>query len=90
MKNIHILLLALLFISCTEPKYRYIGQTIIDGKVSATQKGSYGRNGTNPIIWVQDSISTQEITIPFEFEGKWKVGDSCLLIIEKYEIVKEK
>lgn len=83
------LLLTLFLASCTEPKYKYIGQTVIDGKVSATQKGSYGRGGTNPIIWVQDSIYTQEITIPFKFEGRWKVGDSCLLIIEKYEIVKE-
>jgi hypothetical protein len=29
--------------------------------------------------------ATKEVKIPFEYEGRWKVGDSCLLIIEKYK-----
>jgi hypothetical protein len=85
MKNIHILLLALLFISCTEPKYTHIGQKIIDGKVSATAKGHRGRAATLPKIWVQNATETKEVEIPFEYESRWKVGDSCLLIIEKYK-----
>lgn len=28
---------------------------------------------------------TKEVDIPYEYEGRWKVGDSCLLIIEKYK-----
>ena len=84
MKNIHILL-ALLFVSCTESKYTNIGQEIIDGKVSATKEGSVGTYADNPRIWVQTATTTKEIQIPFEYEGKWKVGDSCLLIIEKYK-----
>ena len=85
MKNIHVLILSILFISCTEPKYTHIGQEIIDGKVSATQKGVYGKYGTFPKIWVQTPTNTKEVEIPFEYEGRWKVGDSCLLIIEKYK-----
>ena len=25
------------------------------------------------------------VEIPFEYENRWKIGDSCLLIIEKYK-----
>jgi hypothetical protein len=88
MKNIYILILAIIFISCEQPKYTSIGQEIIDGKVSATKNGieAYGRGSIDnlPKIWVQNATETKEVQIPFEYEGRWKVGDSCLLIIEKY------
>jgi hypothetical protein len=87
MKNIHILILALLFVSCTEPKYTHIGQEIIDGRVSALKRGkgaTYGSPAYLPKIWVQNATETKEVQIPFEYRNKWKVGDSCLLIIEKY------
>lgn len=89
MKKVYLILVSILVLSCTEPKYVHIGQTIIDGKVSATQEATYGRGGRYAKIWVQNSTSTQEVEIPNEFDGRWKVGDSCLLIIEKYEIIKE-
>ena len=84
-------LIVLMLLSCSEPKYRSIGQEIIDGKVSATKTGyRSGRGGSAlPKIWVQNATNTQEVNIPFEYEGRWKVGDSCLLIIQKYEIIKE-
>jgi hypothetical protein len=87
MKNIYILFLAILFISCEEPKYTHIGQEIIDGKVSATKKAIIGGRSHSylPRIWVQNATETVEVEIPFEYEGRWKVGDSCLLIIEKYK-----
>lgn len=85
-----ILVFSLLLISCTEPKYVHIGQEIIDGKVSATKEGRGGRTVTSPKIWVQTATTTKEVEIPFEYDGRWKVGDSCLLIIEKYEVVKDK
>lgn len=81
----HILLISILLFSCTHPKYEHIGQEIIDGKVSATKEGTVGRFSTFPKIWVQNATNTQEVEIPFEYDGKWKVGDSCLLIIEKYK-----
>ena len=85
MKNIYILFLAILFISCEKPKYTHIGQEIIDGKVSATENNIQHRGYTEkPKIWVQNATETVEVEIPFEYEGRWKVGDSCLLIIEKY------
>ena len=82
MNKILILTMLLLF-SCGQPKYTHIGQEVIDGKVSAVQKGERG-GYTYPKIWVQNATQTVEVTIPFEFDGRWKVGDSCLLIIEKY------
>ena len=85
MRTLFTILLAMLFVSCTETEYTYIGQEIIDGKVSATKKGEHGRYLKYPKIWVQNATNTQEVEIPFEYEGRWEVGDSCLLIIEKYK-----
>jgi hypothetical protein len=85
MKTSKILLLLLLF-GCSNPDYEKIGQQIIHGKVSAIKEGTSGRVSRYPKIWVQNSTNTAEIEIPFEYEGRWKVGDSCLLIIEKYKI----
>lgn len=87
MRNIYLLILLILSISCQEPKYKNIGQEIIDGKVSATENGIEGRIPILPSIWVQTAYTTKKVYIPFKYQGKWKVGDSCLLIIEKYEIV---
>ena len=89
MKNINVLLISILFFSCTKLKYERIGQEIIDGKVSAIQNGSPGRVAKLPKIWVQNATNTQEIEIPYEYEGRWKVGDSCLLIIEKYKEIQD-
>lgn len=91
MKNLILLITSLVLLSCTQPKYKSIGQEIIDGKVSAIKEGiPYSRgSGNSPKIWVQNATETKEVEIPFEYEGRWKVGDSCLLIIEKYEIIKE-
>lgn len=86
MKNIQILLLVIIFSSCTEPKYTHIGQEIIDGKVSATREGHVGRGTSQrPTLWIQTATTTKEVDIPYEYEERWKVGDSCLLIIEKYK-----
>jgi len=53
--------------------------------VSAIQQGHRGRSSVLPKIWVQNDKKTIEVSIPFAYENKWKVGDSCLLIIEKYK-----
>jgi hypothetical protein len=91
MKTIYLLITSLVLLSCTQPKYKSIGQEIIDGKVSAIKEGSIGSRAGNyfPKIWVQTTTTTKEVEIPYEYENRWKVGDSCLLIIEKYEIIKE-
>ncbi len=90
MKTIYLLITTLMLLSCTQPKYKSIGQEIIDGKVSSTQKGnSDPRHFYYSKIWVQNAKETKEVIIPFEYVNRWKVGDSCLLIIEKYEIIKE-
>jgi hypothetical protein len=92
MKNIFLTTLILLFISCQEPKYKYIGQEVVDGKVSATKASEQLGRGAelNPKIWIQTPTTTREVSIPFEYEGRWKVGDSCLLIVQKYAEIKEK
>jgi hypothetical protein len=82
------LLLPLLFFSCQkDADLQYLGQEIIDGKVSASENGHSGRFSTYPKIWVQNATNTKEVEIPFQYEGRWKVGDSCLLIIKKYKEV---
>lgn len=93
MKKLLLLLACIALTSCQEDgKLAYIGQEIIDGKVSATKKGyQSGRGGSeHPKIWVQNATTTECVEIPFEYEGRWKVGDSCLLIIEKYKEIPEK
>ena len=86
MKNTYTLILIMLLVSCTEPEYTYIGQEIIDGRVSAVKEGvNNARFPSSPKIWVQTSTTTKEVEIPFAYEGRWNVGDSCLLIIEKYK-----
>lgn len=86
------LLTCIILSSCNNGNLEYIGQEIIDGKVSATESGVPFSRGTGnyPRIWIQTPTVTQEVEIPFEYEGKWKVGDSCLLIIEKYKEIPEK
>lgn len=91
MKQIITIITLLLLFSCSNPKYKHIEQEIINGKISAKENGI--RGGTYlpthlPKIWIQNATQTKEVKIPFEYEGRWKVGDSCLLIIEKYEVIK--
>jgi len=83
MKKLLLLLIPFLF-SC-EGELSYIGQEIIDGKISAINKGHRGRYSTLPEIYVQSPTATKKVRIPFEYENRWKVGDTCLLIIEKYK-----
>jgi hypothetical protein len=74
--------------SCSTPKYELIETEIIDGKVSAIKPGDDGRYGVSPTlpkIWVQNATNTVQVSVPFEYEDRWQVGDDCLLIIEKYK-----
>lgn len=82
------LLTCIILSSCNNGNLEYIGQEIVDGKVSATEEGhggGYGLPAEFPKIWVQNATTTRKIEVPFKYEGRWKVGDSCLLIIEKYK-----
>ena len=80
-----LLLLLIPFLLSCEGELSYIGQEIVDGKISAVKEGHPGRHAVAPKIWVQTPTSTRKVDIPFEYEGRWKVGDTCLLIIEKYK-----
>lgn len=82
MKNI-LIILSLLFLSC-DNKYTLIEQEVIEGKISATEKGHAGRFASLPKIYIQTPRTVREINIPLAYEHKWKVGDTCILIIEKY------
>lgn len=81
----------LLFASCTtNTDLSFVSQEVIEGKISAVKKGiNYADDVVLPKIWVQSPTQTKEIEIPFEYENRWKVGDSCLLIIQKYKENKE-
>ena len=84
-----ILLVCIALTSCQgDGNLEYIGQEIVDGKVSAIEEGKRTPHHGFvylPKIWVQNATTTKEISIPFEYERKWRVGDSCLLIIKKYK-----
>lgn len=93
MKKLLLITFTVLIYSCSEEKYEHIGQEIVEGKVSAVKEGktaSYGSGAILPKIWVQSPTATKEVEIPFDFEGRWKVGDTCLLIIEKYKEIENK
>jgi hypothetical protein len=79
------IIILLTITSCSNFKYTEISTEIIDGKVSAIETGHVGRFSTLPAIYVQNSKQTVRVEIPFEYENKWKVGDSCLLIVKKYK-----
>jgi GTPase involved in cell partitioning and DNA repair len=82
MKNAHLLILALLFISCTTPKYEHIGQEIIDGKVSATQKGYNTRYLQKPKIIIMSKLDpkTREQAFAYQFEDDVKMLHSMSLL----------
>lgn len=89
MKNILFLALMLFTLSsCSDSEnYEHLMSTeIIEGKISAVEPGHAGRVSTPPVIYVQDAKSTKRVVIPFRYDGRWKVGDSCLLIIEHYRV----
>lgn len=88
MRKITTILALLLTQACSNDKLKYIGQEVVDGKVSAIKDGYWnGRVIARPAVFVQTPTRTEKVYIPSEYEGKWKVGDSCLLIIEKYKEV---
>ncbi len=89
MKKLILTLSVLSLFSCeNSEKLEFVNQEIVDGKVSAIMEGrSSARFSSNPKIWVQNATNTQEVEIPFEYENRWKVGDSCLLIIKRYKEV---
>jgi len=70
--------------SCGSEDLTFDSQEIIQGKISATKRGYSGEYTEYPKIWVQSPTQTRQLDIPFEYEGKWKVGDTCLLIVQKY------
>ena len=87
MEKIFVVLSSILLFSCNDD-LTLISQEIVYGKVSAIVEGSgqFGRGPTiHPKIYIQNSTQTKEVVLPFENENRFKVGDSCLLIIEKYK-----
>lgn len=84
MKKTLILLSALTLVSCVSRTERKTGFTVIKGVVSSIEKGSIGRGSEYPKIYVQTPKNTKEVEIPFQNEKDFKIGDSCILIIEKY------
>ena len=93
MKKILLSLLLILTLTSCKDDLEFIEQEVIDGKVSQVQKGDYGSDysgSSMPKIWVQTPTQTTEVEIPFKYDGKWKVGDSCLLIIQKYKVKPKK
>lgn len=69
---------------CSESgEFNLESQTVIEGRVSAKEK--YCFKGCSHYIWVQDNKQTLKINVPYDFWIKYKVGDSCTTIIQRYE-----
>jgi hypothetical protein len=68
-----LLLLLFPFLLSCEGELSYIGQEIVDGKISAINKGHHGRYSTLPEIYVQSPTATKKVRVPFVYEDRWKV-----------------
>lgn len=76
----------LLFLtSCSDKELELINTQVVKGIVSAKDPGHVGRIATWPIIYVQNNKQTKIISIPFQNENDYKIGDSVILIIQKYK-----
>ena len=81
-----IIMFGLLFSSCGGDMQRFETE-VIQGKVSAKERGIVGyRYSTQLKIWVQSSKETKCVILPNEYNDRWNVGDSVILIIEKYKV----
>jgi hypothetical protein len=87
MKKFRLVLLALLLtslISCQNDYSFVIGQTIY-GKISYFEEGVSGRMPTFPVVYIQTPTKTYKLEVGFENQGKFKVGDSILLVVQKFK-----
>ena len=77
----------MLLTSSCEDKLKLVSQEIAKGRISAIDEGRRAsRFVTYPTIWIQTTKSTVEVGhIPFEFLNNFKVGDTCLVVIQKYK-----
>jgi hypothetical protein len=82
-----IIMFGLLFSSCGGGNMQRFETEIIQGKVSAKERGIAGyRYSTQLKIWIQSAKETKLVTLPNEYNDRWNVGDSVILIIEKYKV----
>ncbi len=81
-----IIMFGLLFSSCGGDMQRFDTE-VIQGKVSAKERGVVGYKHSTPLrIWVQSAKETRCVILPIEYNDRWNVGDSVILIIEKYKV----
>lgn len=73
---------------CTSNKHgELMEQHIIDGVVSDIKTYSTTNNGVviEVTVYVQTTTSTESFTARNRYMKKWKIGDSCILVINKYK-----
>jgi len=82
-KRLLTLSIIILLLSCNDNNnLQFVDQEIIEGRISATKTGTYGGYGIpsqKPRINVQSPTDTREVEIPFNYEGRWKLGLSIVL-----------
>lgn len=84
---ITLLLLCIVTVSCQEQEFKLLDTQFVDGTVSAIERHDYSMG---PLLYVQTSKDTYKVRLPIELKNRWKVGDSCLIIVEQYEKVNNK
>lgn len=94
MKKLFLILLTGLFLqSCSDKPMEHIGTDFIEGTVSHIEPfkpGGYGIIGHNTILYVQSPTQTISIDLPLRLADRWKVGDTIIVITQKYKVIEKK
>ncbi len=86
MRNLLFIIISLLLFSCNN-KYEFIDQEVIIGKITSID---YHDHTTKPTVSIQNDVEERKFKIPFEYNRVFKVGDSIMLVVEKYKVIEDK
>ena len=73
--------------SCSDSNLELISTEVVKGKVSEVKVGWNSLRGPGEMskIYIQNPTYTKCVEIPVGEEQKYKVGDTAILVIQKYK-----
>lgn len=83
MKHLLFILSFLILLGCQKDKMTKISTETLQGKISF--KEEYGKY-RHYILYVQNPTNTRIVEVDGDTYDKYKLGDSILLVVEKYQI----